>query len=350
MSSSDSKQQQGQPKNFPIRPPEPQSSKKMTNTTMATKKATTTQVQTPKKEKTSPKRHFSVSDCQGYWYIYAPHWEVRTSNLIQCLETTFVKRTTQYSWELPEHEKREVHQGFQIRVSYPPAIVADKKEKSRHKWTHLHRQIHLGDYERCKAELIEAKVRLMESQRRLEREKVDEKALKDAKRELAIAKADLEREMAERKRLGLSIHIDPFDESFSTGVSSSSSPSVVVDDGDETKKKTKKKTCYFVACGAVQGVMFRQTLIRGARKRNLRAGATNLDDGRSVAITLLGDPMIIESFANEIKSKKELNSWGARVDSWAIVEEGKGKDIAIHQVTTENVDTFAWDTSVKMFL
>ena len=256
-----------------------------------------------------------------------------------------MKRTTQYSWELPEHEKREVHKGFEIRVSYPPQIVTDVKEKSRHKWTHLHRQIHLGDYERCKAELVEAKVRLIESQRRLEREKVDEKALKDAKRELAIAKADVEREMKERKRLGLPLDIDPFDESFPTGV-----PSTSVEVKSVETKKNNVKTCYFLARGSVQGVMFRQTLIRGARKRNLRAGATNLDDGRSVAITLNGEHSKIELFAKDIACTKELNSWGAKVEAWIKVDQKDGKDIFDHQVTTENVDTFAWDSSVEMFL
>jgi len=336
--------QKGTSKNFPIRPPVAQSGSKKK---VMDAKTVSKNGKEEKKSTSSPKRHFSVSDCQGYWYIYAPHWEVRTSNLIRCLDTTFVKRTTQYSWELPEHEKREVHKGFEIRVSYPPKIVSDEKEKSRHKWTHLHRQIHLGDYERCKAELIEAKVRLMESQRRLERERVDEKQLKDAKRELAIAKADLEREMKERKRLGLPLDIDPFDESFPTGVPSSS---VKVSGGVETKTSDVMKTCYFLARGSVQGVMFRQTLIRGARKQNLRAGATNLDDGRSVAITLIGEASKIESFARNITSMKELNSWGAKVESWITIDQKDGKDISDHQVTTENVDTFAWDTSVKMFL
>ena len=47
---------------------------------------------------------------------------------------------------------------------------------------------------------------------------------------------------------------------------------------------------------------------------------------------------------------KELNSWGAKVESWITIDQKDGKDISDHQVTTENVDTFAWDTSVKMFL
>ena len=102
--------QKGTSKNFPIRPPVAQSgsnNKKVVNDAKNSKEE--------KKSTTStPKRHFSVSDCQGYWYIYAPHWEVRTSNLIRCLDTTFVKRTTQYSWELPEHEKREVHKGLRL--------------------------------------------------------------------------------------------------------------------------------------------------------------------------------------------------------------------------------------------
>jgi hypothetical protein len=33
---------------------------------------------------------------------------------------------------------------------------------------------------------------------------------------------------------------------------------------------------YFIAIGKVQGVMFRQTIMRGAMKRGIKAGATNL--------------------------------------------------------------------------
>lgn len=45
---------------------------------------------------------------------------------------------------------------------------------------------------------------------------------------------------------------------------------------------------YFVLKGKVQGVMCRQTLMRGAQKRDLDAGATNEANGE-VTLTLSGD-------------------------------------------------------------
>eukprot|EP00939_MAST-03C_sp_MAST-3C-sp1_P002916 g2916.t1 len=320
----------------------------------------------PRKQPLHP-QPWSSSDCQGYWYIYAPHWEAKTKGLIVAIETTFVKRSTAYSWELPEWEKREVPPGFEMRISGPPRDVIDPREKNRHKWTHLHRQVHLGDYERCKAELSEAKERLEKSEKRLQREEADVKAFARATKDLALAKAEFQKEMDMRKRLGLPMDVDPFDESFPTGPPSSAeallapalppSPPKTKSVSDEappktktmvpvpeTKKTTTTTTRHFIARGTVQGVMFRQTLIRAALKRKLQAGATNRKDG-SVAISLRGREVDVEALAKDMRSC-ELNSWGASVASLDTTSDG----IPVHQVTTENVDTFAWDPTVKMYL
>ena len=46
----------------------------------------------------------------------------------------------------------------------------------------------------------------------------------------------------------------------------------------------------FLVKGNVQGIMFRQTVIRGAKKRALKAGATNDPDDRNIVrFTLEGD-------------------------------------------------------------
>lgn len=55
-------------------------------------------------------------------------------------------------------------------------------------------------------------------------------------------------------------------------------------------------------------------MIRGALKRKLRAGATNLkEDKNKVSFTLEGDNEKIIDLVNTMKSGKVLNSWGAKV-------------------------------------
>lgn len=57
-------------------------------------------------------------------------------------------------------------------------------------------------------------------------------------------------------------------------------------------------------------------MIRGALKRGLRAGATNIkEDKNKVSFTLEGKNENIIDLVNTMKSGKELNSWGAKVCS-----------------------------------
>ena len=59
------------------------------------------------------------------------------------------------------------------------------------------------------------------------------------------------------------------------------------------------ETASYRAMGRVQNVMFRQTLIRGAQKRGLEAGATNdASDRRVVTFTLCGDAGKIAEIVN----------------------------------------------------
>lgn len=105
---------------------------------------------------------------------------------------------------------------------------------------------------------------------------------------------------------------------------------------------------FFSARGEVQGVMFRQTLIRGAQKRNLHAGASNLPGGREVLFTLEGDEALLDEMVQAVRSMDPLNSWGARVDE--LVEKPEGQPVAEHQVHTGNVDDFSWNPNVEMYL
>ncbi len=102
----------------------------------------------------------------------------------------------------------------------------------------------------------------------------------------------------------------------------------------------------FLAKGRVQGVMFRQTIIRGAQKRKLKAGASNLSGGNEVRFTLEGDNDLIQEMIDFIKSGRPINNWNARIDE--LIEE-KNPD-ANYQVTTENVDTMNWSPNVEMYL
>lgn len=105
---------------------------------------------------------------------------------------------------------------------------------------------------------------------------------------------------------------------------------------------------FFLAQGKVQGVMFRQTVIRGAHNRKLKAGATNLPGGTEVAITLDGDGGAIDEMVETAAKLQPLNSWGAAIET--ITEMESGRELGEHQVTTENVDDFSWNPNVEMFL
>ena len=71
----------------------------------------------------------------------------------------------------------------------------------------------------------------------------------------------------------------------------------------------------FKVYGKVQGVMFRQTFIRGLLKRKLSGGATNLkDDKKTVDITIEAvTESEILSLIKKLLSLRVINSWGATV-------------------------------------
>jgi acylphosphatase len=105
---------------------------------------------------------------------------------------------------------------------------------------------------------------------------------------------------------------------------------------------------FFLARGRVQGVMFRQTLIRGGQNRRLQAGASNLPNGREVAFTLEGEAEAIAALVEALRTRQPLNSWGARVD--CLLEQDSGDPVEAHQVHTGNVDGFSWNPNIAMYL
>ena len=103
------------------------------------------------------------------------------------------------------------------------------------------------------------------------------------------------------------------------------------------------------AFGRVQNVMFRQTIVRGAIKRGLECGVTNdKENMRKVSISLKGQKEKIDEFLNELKSGKELNSWGAYVDTINI--DANGIHPFQHEVNTQNVDQFRWNQNIDFYI
>lgn len=109
------------------------------------------------------------------------------------------------------------------------------------------------------------------------------------------------------------------------------------------------QTRSFFVRGRVQGVMFRQTFIRGALKRKLQAGATNDPHEKTlVEFTLKGEKADIDRYWSDILNTRPLNSWGAMVEGGG--EMSRTIPIEEHEVTTENVDAFNWSSGVEFYI
>ena len=104
----------------------------------------------------------------------------------------------------------------------------------------------------------------------------------------------------------------------------------------------------FKVHGKVQGVMFRKTFIKGLIKRNLKGGATNINDfHRSVDITIEADnESQIFEVVQELLRLKVINSWNATVEK---IDEIKIIEVSNHEVTTDNIDTKKWSSGVDFY-
>jgi len=111
----------------------------------------------------------------------------------------------------------------------------------------------------------------------------------------------------------------------------------------------RRNYVYFKVTGKVQGVMFRQTFIRGSHARGLKAGASNLSDG-SVSCFLSGPADMIDDIIVNLLSGEPINSWGALVDRMIPISDPEGIPFERHQVTTGNVDSFNWSSDIEMYL
>ncbi|KAF0983153.1 hypothetical protein FDP41_011131 [Naegleria fowleri] len=107
----------------------------------------------------------------------------------------------------------------------------------------------------------------------------------------------------------------------------------------------------FRAVGKCQGVMFRQTVVRGMSNHGIKGGASNDKNNENLVwITMEGDEDKINEFAKKLINTKPLNSWGAQLESLSEVPKNEIIALEKHQVTTNNVDTFKWKKNVEFYL
>ena len=109
-----------------------------------------------------------------------------------------------------------------------------------------------------------------------------------------------------------------------------------------------KKISFYVT-GNVQGVMFRQTFIRGSLKRKIEGGVTN--DAKKhhvVHCSLTGDESAVDEMLNKLQEGKPINSWNAQVDELHFYDYFI--EFSDHQVTTDNVDKYDWSPEVDFYL
>lgn len=116
--------------------------------------------------------------------------------------------------------------------------------------------------------------------------------------------------------------------------------------------------------------------MRGAQKRGLEAGASNAKhDRHMVELTLQcaagDDTAELEEMVDFLRSGRQLNSWGARVEQLEELPHGRPIsecDLLLHhtllfltlascvcvcrrhEVHTGNVDNFQWNSNVEMYL
>ncbi len=111
----------------------------------------------------------------------------------------------------------------------------------------------------------------------------------------------------------------------------------------------RRNYIFFRVTGKVQGVMFRQTFIRGCHTRGLKAAASNLSDG-SVSCYVSGPADMIDDIIVKLLSGAPINSWSALVDQIIPISDSEGIPFEKHQVTTANVDSFNWNSDIEMYL
>ena len=109
-----------------------------------------------------------------------------------------------------------------------------------------------------------------------------------------------------------------------------------------------KKISFYVT-GKVQGVMFRQTFIRGSLKRKIKGGVTNdAKNHHMVHCSLAGDASAVDELMNKLREGKPINSWNAQVEELHLHDYFI--EFSDHQVNTGNVDDYDWSPDVAFYL
>lgn len=105
----------------------------------------------------------------------------------------------------------------------------------------------------------------------------------------------------------------------------------------------------FEVKGRVQGVMFRQTIIRACQKREFECGATNdPKDKNLVHLTVIGEREKVDQFIDDLMQTRPLNSWKAEVHEVKKID--RVIPLSEHEVTTKNVDEFKWSPGVEFYV
>jgi acylphosphatase len=106
--------------------------------------------------------------------------------------------------------------------------------------------------------------------------------------------------------------------------------------------------CYYLVHGRVQGVMFRQTVVRAAMARGLVVGATNTPNPSVVELLLRGEAASIDEMESLLTAGRDLNSWGARVER--LERQTGAKPLEQYEVTSDNVNTFDWNPNLERYI
>ena len=59
------------------------------------------------------------------WYVYLPHWRVTESaSKLTCVQDTWLKKNTNYSWDLLAEEKQKVFKGSVVQCQGLELVIA----------------------------------------------------------------------------------------------------------------------------------------------------------------------------------------------------------------------------------
>lgn len=111
---------------------------------------------------------------------------------------------------------------------------------------------------------------------------------------------------------------------------------------------------YFEAYGVVQGVHFRQTIVRSCKLKNITAGVSNdKTNPNKVSCFFSGNKQAIDEFYKLIISTHPLNSRGADIEKTQnlnLPESSNSLFLESFDIHTKNIDSYFWDSKVEIYI